>query len=290
MPSSASRPARCARWSPPHRWNWASISATSSWCASSARRVRSRLSCSVSAAPITRSAACPRAGCFRSAAMTWSNAPRCCDAVRAGELDALNIPPQPLDVLSQQLVAEVSAREYGEDELYALVRRAWPYRSLRAARLRPGAAHAGGRRQHPARPPERLSAPRRGQSPAASAPRRAPDRDHLRRRHSRQRRLPGGARAGRDLHRYAERGLCGRESGRRCVPARQLLLSHPAGRGRAGARRGRQGTAADHAVLARRGAGAQRRTVGRGVDAARAGRRGAAGDRRGSDRALHRSR
>ena len=51
-------------------------------------------------------------------------------AVRAGELDALNIPPQPLDVLSQQLVAEVSAREYGEDELYALVRRAWPYRAL----------------------------------------------------------------------------------------------------------------------------------------------------------------
>ena len=52
------------------------------------------------------------------------------DAVRAGELDALSIPAQPLDVLSQQLVAEVSAREYGEDELYALVRRAWPYRAL----------------------------------------------------------------------------------------------------------------------------------------------------------------
>jgi ATP-dependent Lhr-like helicase len=54
-------------------------------------------------------------------------------AVRAGELDALSIPPQPLDVLSQQLVAEVSAREYGEDELYALVRRAWPYRALARA-------------------------------------------------------------------------------------------------------------------------------------------------------------
>jgi ATP-dependent helicase Lhr and Lhr-like helicase len=52
------------------------------------------------------------------------------DAVREGELDALSIPPQPLDVLSQQLVAEVSAREYGEDELYGLVRRAWPYRAL----------------------------------------------------------------------------------------------------------------------------------------------------------------
>ena len=52
------------------------------------------------------------------------------DAVRAGELDALSIPRQPLDVLSQQLVAEVSAREYAEDELYALVRCAWPYRAL----------------------------------------------------------------------------------------------------------------------------------------------------------------
>ena len=51
-------------------------------------------------------------------------------AVRDGGLDALSIPPQPLDVLSQQLVAVVSAREYGEDELYALVRRAWPYRAL----------------------------------------------------------------------------------------------------------------------------------------------------------------
>jgi ATP-dependent helicase Lhr and Lhr-like helicase len=52
------------------------------------------------------------------------------DAVHRGELDALHIPPHPLDVLAQQLVAEVSAREYGEDELYALVTRAWPYRAL----------------------------------------------------------------------------------------------------------------------------------------------------------------
>ena len=52
------------------------------------------------------------------------------DAVRDGELDALQISEQPLDVLAQQLVAEVSAREYGEDELWDLVRRAWPYREL----------------------------------------------------------------------------------------------------------------------------------------------------------------
>ncbi|HEY2417154.1 MAG TPA: DEAD/DEAH box helicase [Steroidobacteraceae bacterium] len=51
-------------------------------------------------------------------------------AVRAGELDALCVPPQPLDVLAQQLVAEVSARDCGEDELFQLVRRAWPYHAL----------------------------------------------------------------------------------------------------------------------------------------------------------------
>ena len=52
------------------------------------------------------------------------------DSVRRGELDRLKIPERPLDVLAQQIVAEVSARDYGEDELYALVRRAWPYRAL----------------------------------------------------------------------------------------------------------------------------------------------------------------
>jgi ATP-dependent Lhr-like helicase len=52
------------------------------------------------------------------------------DSVRRGELDRLHIPEHPLDVLSQQIVAEVAAREYGEDELFALVRRAYPYRNL----------------------------------------------------------------------------------------------------------------------------------------------------------------
>ncbi len=36
------------------------------------------------------------------------------DAVRAGELDRLHIPVAPLDVLSQQIVAEVAAGERGE--------------------------------------------------------------------------------------------------------------------------------------------------------------------------------
>ncbi len=51
-------------------------------------------------------------------------------AVRRGELDTLRLPTQPLDVLAQQIMAEVSSREYGEDELYRLVLRAWPYREL----------------------------------------------------------------------------------------------------------------------------------------------------------------
>ena len=52
------------------------------------------------------------------------------DAVRHGELDTLSLSERPLDVLAQQIVAEVSGREWETGELLALVRRAWPYRSL----------------------------------------------------------------------------------------------------------------------------------------------------------------
>ncbi len=54
-------------------------------------------------------------------------------AVRRGRLDALLFPEQPLDILAQQIVAETAARgETGvaEDELFALVARAWPYRTI----------------------------------------------------------------------------------------------------------------------------------------------------------------
>ncbi|MDQ6922850.1 MAG: DEAD/DEAH box helicase, partial [Pseudomonadota bacterium] len=52
------------------------------------------------------------------------------DAVRRGELDRLIIPPKPLDVLAQQIVAEVAAQEWTEDQLFELVRRAYPYATL----------------------------------------------------------------------------------------------------------------------------------------------------------------
>ena len=52
------------------------------------------------------------------------------DCVNRGELDALTVLPAPLDVLAQQIVAEVACREWDEDELFALLRRAWPYATL----------------------------------------------------------------------------------------------------------------------------------------------------------------
>ncbi len=85
-------------------------------------------------------------------------------AIRAGRLDAIMIPVAPLDILAQQIVAEVASRlpkkgtvpvgstnlspenrslerdsplfqqaavgEWGTDELFALFTRAWPYRNL----------------------------------------------------------------------------------------------------------------------------------------------------------------
>jgi len=57
------------------------------------------------------------------------------DCVRRGELDALKVPDKPLDVLAQQIVAEVACRGendtgWDEEELFRLLKRAWPYRDL----------------------------------------------------------------------------------------------------------------------------------------------------------------
>jgi ATP-dependent Lhr-like helicase len=52
------------------------------------------------------------------------------DAVRRGDLDQLELPEQPLDVLAQQIVAMLACEDFSEDELYRAVTRAWPYRNL----------------------------------------------------------------------------------------------------------------------------------------------------------------
>jgi ATP-dependent Lhr-like helicase len=54
-------------------------------------------------------------------------------AVRRGGLDAVVSHDAPLDVLAQQIVAETACADYAEDELFALVQRAEPYRQLARA-------------------------------------------------------------------------------------------------------------------------------------------------------------
>jgi ATP-dependent Lhr-like helicase len=54
-------------------------------------------------------------------------------SIRHGELDAIIQHDAPLDVLAQQVVAEAASQasdSVGESELFALARRAWPYRNL----------------------------------------------------------------------------------------------------------------------------------------------------------------
>src|SRR5258708_4610827 len=51
-------------------------------------------------------------------------------AIRLGELDRIVIPESPLDILSQQIGSACAAEDWQEDDLYALVRRAFPFRNL----------------------------------------------------------------------------------------------------------------------------------------------------------------
>ena len=52
------------------------------------------------------------------------------DAVRRDELDQLQIPVGHLDVLSQQIIAEVACQDWHEDELYDFILTAYPFRDL----------------------------------------------------------------------------------------------------------------------------------------------------------------
>jgi ATP-dependent helicase Lhr and Lhr-like helicase len=52
------------------------------------------------------------------------------DSTARGELDRVVIPDAPLDVLAQQIVAEISAQDWHEDALLGLFQRAAPYQTL----------------------------------------------------------------------------------------------------------------------------------------------------------------
>lgn len=51
-------------------------------------------------------------------------------AIREGDLDQLIIPNEPLDILAQQLVASCATNDWYEDDLFALVKKAYPYQDL----------------------------------------------------------------------------------------------------------------------------------------------------------------
>ncbi|HYP14636.1 MAG TPA: DEAD/DEAH box helicase [Bryobacteraceae bacterium] len=51
-------------------------------------------------------------------------------AIHSGDLERISIPQNAVDILAQQIVAEAAAQDWREDDLYALTRSAYPYRSL----------------------------------------------------------------------------------------------------------------------------------------------------------------
>ena len=115
-------------------------------------------------------------------------------AVREGRLDLFEPPVAPLDVLAQQLVAEVAAvEERGVEEMWEMTRRAAPYADLTrqdfddVVALSAGASRPAGAAGAPISTTTRSTAP-------AGPPRGPPGCADQRRRHSRDRGLPGRAR------------------------------------------------------------------------------------------------
>ncbi len=136
-------------------------------------------------------------------------------AMRTGELDRLSIPENALDILAQQIVAICASEDWSEDDLFALVRRAYPYRNLRAQEfdevvvmLSEGINARRGRYGaylHRDRVNGRLHA----------APRQPPCGHHQRRSDSGQRALRRRRRTGRRARRHRGRGFCRGELARR---------------------------------------------------------------------------
>ena len=116
------------------------------------------------------------------------------DAVRRGELDILSVPRDALDVMAQQLTAEIASREWHEDALFDLVRGAYPYSRLRREDFDECIAMLASRLFKPSRATWRSHPLRLREPHAAPAQRRTLNLNHLRRSDSGQCRLQGNAR------------------------------------------------------------------------------------------------
>ncbi len=145
-------------------------------------------------------------------------------AVRRGRLDRIEMPVAPLDILAQQIVAAVACDDWQEDELFAMCRRAWPYRDLSrgdfdevVAMLSDGIAPGNrtGAYLHRDRINHRLA----GAAVGADCGR------DFRRRDSGNGRLSSRDRRRADICRHAQRRFCNRESGRQCVSAGKHFMA-----------------------------------------------------------------
>jgi ATP-dependent Lhr-like helicase len=194
------------------------------------------------------------------------------DCVRRGELDTLRIPEAPLDVLAQQIVAEVACTPWQEDALYAAFTRAAPYARLSRERfddvlkmLAEGFTSRRGVRGaylHRDVVGGTVRGRRNAMMTATTSGGTIPDMaDYA------VLLEPQGIQVGTVNEDFAV------EPGRRRVPARQSVVPDHSRRDGPRARRGCARPAAEHSVLARRSAGTQRRAVGSGRPAARAARR-----------------
>ena len=213
-------------------------------------------------------------------------------AIRKGELDRLEIPRNALDILAQQIVACCASEEWGEDELFEMVRATWPYRTLARSDfdavidiLSEGIATARGRSGaylHRDAVNRRLRGRRGARLAAITSGGAIPDSANY---------LVVAEPEG-TIDRNGGRGFRRGEPGRRRLPARHHILAHTPRGGGKSARGGCARRGAGDSFLARRSAGPNHRTVAGSIGAAggdrgtRRGRRGLAdgGVRAGSPR------
>ena len=80
-------------------------------------------------------------------------------AIRAGTLDRISVPPAPLDILAQQLVAAAATQSWSEADLYHTRPPCVSLSRARANGVRPHCADAGGRHLNESRTRAGLSAP-----------------------------------------------------------------------------------------------------------------------------------
>ena len=267
----------------PRRSSSASTWAPSTSSCRSRARSRSRAGCSASAARATSSAPSRRAASSRSSAATCSSARSSRGRCATGEIEETKIPRNPLDVLAQQIVADLRGGGGRRRRPAPARARRLPVRRPLAHAARERARHAGRplpvRRVRRAAAAHRLGSHRRRRSAAATGARRlaVANAGHDPRPRP-LRRLPVGRRRPR---RRARRGDGLRGARRPDVPARRVDVAHRGDHARPRARLPRAGRARARCRSGRARAPAARTSSGEAIGA-RVARARRAGRRRGA--------